>query len=120
MGFPMKRPLILVAALLALAALPTNPALASYASTSDEPPVLPLYEPGSGPDDPPPPTGNVGREPAPGSPPVQNGPDGSQEGSEVSASAEESVAADDTEADTESGSFEEEADDTAEVDEESE
>lgn len=113
----MKRPLIVIAALLALAALPMNPVMASAASTNDDPPIIPDYDPGNG-DDPPP--GNSGRAPAPGFQPVQDQPSGSQVGSDVSAPAAEPVAADDTEEDTDFASFEEEADGTQEVDEESE
>lgn len=100
MGFPKNRSLI-VAALLALAALHANPIMASPASTNDDPPIIPDYDPidPAGPDvDRSVATRESASAPAP---------------SDDSASAAEPEAADDTEADIEF------ADDTG-VNEESE
>ena len=104
MDFPKNRPLIFVAALLALTALHTNPVMASAASTNDDPPIIPDYDPM----DPAGPTPEeiraaaAARESASAPAP-----------SDDSASAAEPAVADDTEADIEFG-------DDMEVGEESE
>jgi hypothetical protein len=88
------RPWIVVAALLALAALHTHPVMASPASTNDDPPIIPDYNPidpdGLAPEEIR--AAAAARESA--STPAP---------SDDSASAAEPAVADDTEAETESG-----------------